>query len=84
MARHAGTVDTSKVDLDDEGNADGLADQVEILKADLPGAVREAGEHRRWEGEPRVPRVSTGNRPPAQQTPSSSADRIAAALLGGR
>lgn len=71
-------LDSAALDVDGSGEVTGLAEQVAAVKADYPELFT-AGDTQR----PPVPRLSGGDRPPAEQQPSRSADRLAAQVLGG-
>lgn len=69
-------LDHSALDLDPSGEVTGLAEQVAAVKADYPELFTGA------EPERRIPRVTGGDRPPADQAPKSTAERIASQVLG--
>lgn len=71
-------LDQAAMDVDTTGEVTGLAEQVAAVKADYPELFGGAEQERRP-----VPRVSGGDRPPAEQQPTRSADRLAQQVLGG-
>lgn len=71
-------LDMAAVDVDAAGEVTGLTEQIATVKADYPELFASGETERRP-----VPRVSGGDRPPAEQQPARSADRLAAQVLGG-
>lgn len=71
-------LDATTMDVDASGEVTGLIEQVAAVKEEWPELfVSDEPE------KPRAPRLSGGDRPPVEQGPSRSADRLAAQVLGG-
>jgi hypothetical protein len=72
-------LDMSGLDVDEQGGVTGLADQVAAVKADYPELfARPVVEP----PEKKAPRMAGGDRPPVEQQPSRTADRLAAQAMG--
>lgn len=71
-------LDMAALDVDADGEVTGLAEQIVAVKAEWPELFTPAEQ-----AAPKPPRVTGADRPPAEQGPQRSADRIAAQILGG-
>lgn len=71
-------LDHTVLDVDASGEVTGLAEQVAAVKADYPELFASDEPEKRP-----VPRVVTGDRPPAETKPLTTAERIAQQVLGG-
>ena len=71
-------LDLNALDVDANGEVTGLAAQVEAVKQEWPELFKSADDEQR-----RAPRVATGDRPPVQERPLTSAEKIARQVLGG-
>lgn len=70
-------LDSAVLDVDGSGEVTGLAEQVAAVKADYPELFAAVEPERR-----KVPSINGGDRPPAEERPSRSADVLAAQVLG--
>jgi len=76
VAKLVRMLDLDSLDIDDSGDVSGLADQVASIKKDYPELFAPADK--------RPPRVSAGDKPPANNgSAKRSSDLIAAQVLGG-
>lgn len=75
VARLTRMLDLDAISINDDGDVVGLDAQVTALKADFPEMF--------GGGKQRAPRLDAGDRRPAPQGPKTSAERIAAQILGG-
>lgn len=71
-------LDMAALDVDADGEVTGLAEQIVAVKTEWPELFTPAEQPA-----PKPPRVTGADRPPAEQGPQRSADRIAAQILGG-
>lgn len=81
VAKALRLLDMDEIDVDDEGEVDGLDDQIEELKEEFPelfAPKHDAASHGR-----RVPRVNGAGKTGTPKA-KSSADLLAGALLGSR
>lgn len=74
MAKLVRLLDLDAIDVTDDGEVSGLQEQVNQLKADFPALFATPRQ--------RAPRLDTGSRAPAPAGPKTSAQRIAAQVLG--
>lgn len=76
-------IDMELVDVDEDGNITGLEDQIawlkteyaELFESDVPPQAKPAAKRT-------APKIDAGNKPPVEDQPKSSAERIAASVLG--
>lgn len=70
-------LDMAALDVDAAGEVTGLTEQITAVKAEWPELFASTEQP-----PPKPPRVTGADRPPAEQAPTRSADRIAAQILG--
>ncbi len=68
-------LDMASLDVDADDNVNGLDEQIEKIKKQFPRLFAPIEPEK-----PRAPRLSGGDRPPVENTPTRSADRLAAQL----
>lgn len=75
VAKMAKLLDLDALEIDDDGEVTGLADQVAAVKADYPELFSQ-------EKQPRAPRVSASDRPGTNGRTLTTGDKIAAMVHG--
>lgn len=85
VSRLVGLLDLEEVQVDDDGEvSEGLEEQIEQLKAELPQLFTPAEPPKPVRRRAPAPKVTPAGRQEAQERPLSSADKIAAQALGNR
>lgn len=77
MARVLKLLDLDDLDITDDGQVDGLREQVEDIRRDFPELFATTNGRR-------VPRVDGADRGAAPAAPKSSAEKLAATVMGAR
>lgn len=84
VSRLVRLLDLDEIQIDDDGEiTEGLDEQIETLKAELPQLFR-APEPEKPKKRTPPPRANGSGRPEAQERPRSSAEQMAASILGAR
>lgn len=85
VSRLVRLLDLDEVQIDDDGEiVEGLDEQIEALKADLPQLFRPAEAEKPKPRRAPAPRVSASDRAAVEERPRTTADQMAAAILGSR
>lgn len=79
-------LDLEEIDVDDDGDITGLQDQIDQLVDDFPElfTVPAIPASAPVAAPKKTPRVSTSNKPPVEQKPTSTGASIAAKILSGQ
>lgn len=85
VARLVKLLDLDEVEIDEDGEiVGGMDEQIESLKADLPQLFRVAEPEKPKSKRAPAPRANAAGRAEAQQRPQSTAEMMAAQVLGSR
>lgn len=85
LGRITRLLDLEEISLDDDGQiVEGLDEQIEALRAELPALFKSEPDTKTTKAKPRVPRVTAANQPQAAEPKKTTAQQIADLALGGR
>lgn len=85
VKRLVGLIDLDQIELDDDGEVvSGLDDQIASLKEDFPQLFATKEPEKKQQRRPPVTRATAAGRTDNQPPPQSSADKMAAQILGAR
>lgn len=85
VSRLVRLLDLDEIQIDDDGEVtEGLEEQIETLKAELPQLFKPAEADKPKPKRQPAPRANGSGRAEAEQRPRSSAEQMAASILGSR